>query len=125
MGDIRSAKFDEYQVEALDELQDDIRSQEKSEALRKATVVGLQELGYMNGNSNTRLKAATYRLSWLFMVAGVVGLAFTFAYPVPARVPSFAVVMTGTALYAASEWLDGVEPAVTNKLRSLVGGETA
>lgn len=118
--------FDESQVEALDEIQKEGKADSYSEAGRIAANVGLQEMGYTNGQkSETALRSVVYRLSWLFSIAGMVGLGFTFAWPVPARIPSFAVLVFGIVLYGVSEILESHEPAISKKLKSLLGRDPA
>jgi len=126
MGHRLTGNFDQDQVDGFESMQEDGKADNYSEAVRIASTVGLQELGYLNGeNKNTLLKQSVYRFSWLFSIAGMVGLGFTFAYPVPARLPSFAVLVFGIALYGVSELLEDHEPSVTKKIKRLFGGETA
>lgn len=126
MSDVVSAQFDDHQTEAFDQMEKEGDAENQSEALRRAANVGLHEMGYINGEKKeTRLKATVHYVSWLFMVAGLVGLAFTIAYPVPARIPSFAVLTVGVVLYGVHEKLEDVEPDLSRRLARFVRGDSA
>jgi hypothetical protein len=126
MGTQISGNYDENQIEAFEQMQEEGKADSYAEAARMSSNVGLQHMGYINGqNRHTALKGFVTRAAWLLTVAGLVGLAFTFAYPVPARIPSFAVLVVGVVLFPIREWLESREPDVSNKLKALVGGEKA
>jgi hypothetical protein len=123
MGERLTGNFDQNHVDGFEAMQDEGKADSYSESVRRASIVGLREMGYINGEQhNTTLKFAVHRFAWLLTIAGLVGLAFTFAYPVPARVPSFACLAVGVGLYAGYEVLERNEPDVTNRLKRLFGG---
>jgi hypothetical protein len=126
MAQVKSARFTKEQEQAIEDMVERGMADNESEAHRMFVNSGMREYGYQNGGyTNTALKGFVARGAWLLTVAGLVGLAFTFAYPVPARVPSFAVLVVGVVLFPVREWLDSREPDVSNKLRALFGGEKA
>jgi len=126
MGERLTGKFDQNHVDGFEAMQEDGSADSYSEAVRRASIVGLREMGYINGeNQNTALKAFVKQVSWLFTVAGLVGLGFTFAYPVPARIPSFAVTTLGVGLFGVYRVLEAHEPKVSKRLKRLVGRDVA
>lgn len=126
MGKRINPSFDETHIEGFREMQEDEKADNYSEAARRASTVGLQQMGYINGEStDTLLKRGLSKVGVLLALTGIIGLAFTFAYPVPARVPSFSVLIVGAGMYAGSEVLEEYEPNVTRKLKQMVGGESA
>jgi len=115
--------FDESQVKALEEMQERGEADSYSEAGRIACSEGLRKLGYQNGeNKDTMLKSTVQVLANVFTLTGMVGLGFTFAYPVPARLPSFAILAFGVFLYSAGKALEQHEPKVSKRLKRLFGG---
>jgi hypothetical protein len=126
MGERLTGNFDQNHVDGFEAMQDEGQADSYSEAVRRASTVGLQEMGYINGEStDTLLKRGLSTVGILLALSGMIGLAFTFAYPVPARVPSFSVLIVGAGMYAGSEVLEEYEPNVTRKLKQMVGGESA
>jgi hypothetical protein len=126
MGERLTGNFDQNHVDGFEAMQDEGKADSYSEAVRRASTVGLQQMGYINGEStDTLLKRGLSKVGVLLALTGIIGLAFTFAYPVPARVPSFSVLIVGAGMYAGSEVLEEYEPNVTRKLKQLVGGEKA
>jgi hypothetical protein len=126
MGKQIGVNLEEKQVDAFEEMQEQGDADSYSEAVRTCATIGLQEMGYINGQkADTTLKQSVYSFAWLFMVAGATGLAFTAVYPVPTRLPSLAVGAFGGLLFGVYTILDSHEPAVTNKIKAIFGGETA
>jgi len=114
------------QRELLSEMDENGDIPNQSEGIREGVDLLAEKHGYKNGkNGNTALKFFVHRAGLLLSVAGLVGLAFTFAYPVTARVPSFAVLVAGACFYGCYNYLSEHEPDVSNKIRGLFGGETA
>jgi hypothetical protein len=126
MGERLTGNFDQNHVDGFEAMQDEGKADSYSEAVRRASTVGLQQMGYINGEStDTLLKRGLSKVGVLLALTGIIGLAFTFAYPVPARVPSFSVLIVGAGMYAGSEVLEEYEPDVSRKLKQMVGGESA
>jgi len=126
MGERLTGNFDQNHVDGFEAMQDEGKADSYSEAVRRASTVGLQQMGYINGEStDTLLKRGLSKVGVLLALTGIIGLAFTFAYPVPARVPSFSVLIVGAGMYAGSEVLEEYEPGVSRKIKQLVGGEKA
>lgn len=126
MAQVKSARFTKDQEHAIEDMVERGYADNESEAHRMLVNAGMQEYGYRNGeHRDTALKAVVHRVSWLFMTAGLVGMAFTVAYPVPARLPSFAVVGAGVFLFGVYHVLEEHEPKVSNQLRRLVGRDPA
>lgn len=122
MGERLTGNFDQHHVDGFEAMQEDGNADSYSEAVRRASIVGLQDMGYINGErKETALKTAVNRFAWLFTIAGMVGIGFTVAYPVPARLPSFAVAGFGVVLFAVHKVLAEYEPKVSNRLKRIVG----
>jgi hypothetical protein len=125
MAERKSVRLEKQQLDAIEDMVDRGIADNASEAHRELLNAGKREYGYKNGNfTDTALKSFVTRLSWLLTVAGLVGLAFTFAYPVAARLPSFAVLIGGVGCYGLSQVLEEYEPRVSKRLKGLFG-ETA
>lgn len=126
MGERLTGNFDQNHVDGFEAMQDEGKADSYSEAVRRASTVGLQQMGYINGEcTETPLRRGLHKIGVLLALTGIIGLAFTFAYPVPARVPSFSVLVVGVGMYAGAEVLEEYEPGVSKKLKGLVGGEKA
>lgn len=118
--------LDEYQVDGLDEMKEQGRADSYSEAGRIAIATGLEELGHTNGSTvKTPLRATTHELAKLFLWAGFVLMGITFFYPIELRILVVGPITSGLFLLGVNRLLANIEPRVSNKLRSLIGGETA
>jgi cell division GTPase FtsZ len=123
MGERLTGNFDQNHVDGFEAMQDEGNADSYSEAVRRASIVGLREMGYINGESkHTALKSTVSKIGWVFTIAGLVGLAMTVAYPVPARVPSFAVLTFGVVMFPVHSALEKHEPKVSKRLKRLFGG---
>jgi hypothetical protein len=123
MAQVKSARFTREQEQAIEDMVEREKADNESEAHRMLVNAGMREYGYENGqHSDTALKAAVKELASLFTLVGLVGLGFTFAYPVPARLPSFAILATGVMLYSVGKALEQHEPKVSKRLKRLLGG---
>lgn len=126
MAQVKSARFTKEQEEAMEDMVERGMADNSSEAHRMLVNAGMREYGYENGEyTDTFLKLAVNRIGWLFGIAGLVGLAFTLTYPVPTRMPAFALVIVSFLCFAMYGVLDAKEPGVTRWLSGLLGGETA
>jgi hypothetical protein len=125
MAERKSVRLEKQQLDVISDMDERDIADNESEAHRMLLNAGKREYGYRNGEyTDTALKSFTKRVRWLLTVAGLVGLAFTFAYPVPARLPSFAVLVGGVVCYGLGEVLEEYEPRVSNRLKGIFGGET-
>lgn len=121
-----TVRLQNRQSDVVESMAENGDAENPSEAIRDAIEHYAQSMGYVNGHKkSTFLTFAMWRVAWLFGIAGVVGLAFTLTYPVSARLPSFALVITSFACFGAYHALNYVEPKVTNSLRRIVRGEGA
>ena len=122
----KNTRLEKPQLDAISDMADRDIADNESEAHRLLLNAGMREYGYTNGGySDTKLKQGVENSAWLLTVAGMVGLTFTFAYPIPARMPSFAVLAFGVFLFPVAQALEDYEPKVSNRLKSLLGGEKA
>lgn len=118
--------FDETQVDALEQMQEEGKADSYSEAGRIACAVGLQEMGYTNGGySQTMLRRAVREVAKLFLVAGFVIVGLTYFYPLGFRIMAVGPILSGLFLLGVERVLASVEPTVSNRLKGLFGGETA
>jgi len=123
MGKKIGVNLDEKHIECFESMQEEGKADSYSEAVRQASTIGLREMGYINGESkHTALKTTVSKIGWVFTIAGLVGLAMTVAYPVPARVPSFAVLTFGVVMFPVHSALEKHEPKVSKRLKRLLGG---
>jgi hypothetical protein len=122
-----SVQLEQHQREAISDMVDRGIADNESEAHRMCLNAGKREFGYKNGHyTETSLLSWLTQAAYLLTMAGLVGLAFTFAYPVGARIPSFAVIVVGVSIQAfVVPAVEKREPKVTKRLKGLLGGETA
>jgi Arc/MetJ-type ribon-helix-helix transcriptional regulator len=126
MAERKSIRLEKQQINTIEDMVDRDIADNQSEAHRMLLNAGRGEYGYQtDGYTETLLKNGVENAAWLLTVAGMVGLTFTFAYPIPARVPSFAVMAFGVFLFPVAQALSDVEPKVSNRLKALLGGEKA
>jgi hypothetical protein len=123
MAQVKSARFTKEQEQAIEDMVEREQADNESEAHRMLVNAGMREYGYQNGqHSDTALKSTVQVLANVFTLTGMVGLAFTFAYPVGARLPSFAILAFGVMLYSLGKALEQHEPKVSKRLKRLLGG---
>jgi hypothetical protein len=126
MAQQKNTRLEKHQLDAISDMVDRGVADNESEAHRMLLNAGKREYGYKNGgHADTLLKRGLSKIGVLLALTGIIGLAFTFAYPVPARVPSFSVLIVGAGMYAGSGVLEEYEPDVSRKLKQMVGGESA
>jgi len=126
MAEVKSARFTKEQENAIADMVERDLADNESEAHRMLITSGMRGYGYTNGEySETTLKRGVEAAAKSMTIAGMVGLAFTFAYPIAARVPSFAVLAFGVALYVAAQVLADAEPQVSNRIKRYFGGDSA
>jgi hypothetical protein len=126
MGERLTGKFDQNHVDGFEAMQEEGNADSYSEAVRRASIVGLRQMGYINGQQhNTRLKKLTKNLAYVFGLIGIVWLATTITYPVQLRLPAIAAFSSAFACSVMYWLLDEYEPSISNRLKALVGRETA
>jgi len=119
-------QLEKHQRDVIKDMDERDIADNQSEAHRMLLNAGMDEYGYKNGgHTDTLLKRGLSKIGVLLALTGIIGLAFTFAYPVPARVPSFSVLIVGAGMYVGSEVLEEYEPKVSRKLKQMIGGESA
>jgi hypothetical protein len=126
MAEHKSIRLETHQIDAIEDMVDRGEADNQSEALRRLLNSGMAQYGYRAGkNGNTTLKTFTHRLMWAFALIGIVWMATTLAAPVALRMPAYAAMSASVGMFGVYRVLEAHEPAVTNKLRSLLGGEPA
>ena len=126
MAELKSTRLEKQQLDAIEDMAEREIADNESEAHRMLLNAGMHEYGYQNGDyTETVLKQGLEKVSWLLMLGGIVGLAFTVWYPVTARIPSFSVLVVGFVLWRVALLVESREPDLSNRLKSLFGGETA
>jgi len=126
MGERLTGNFDQNHVDGFEAMQEEGKADNYSEAVRRASVLGLRQMGYINGQQhNTRLKRLTKLLAYVFGLIGVVWLATTITYPVSLRLPAIAAFSSAFACSMMYWLLDAYEPHISKRLKRLVGRETA
>jgi len=126
MAELKSTRLEKQQLDAIEDMDERGLADNESEAHRMLLNAGMHEYGYKNGDyTETALQQSLEKISWLLMLGGVMGLAFTIWYPVSARIPSFAVLVTGFGLWRLALFVESREPDLSNRLKSVFGGEAA
>lgn len=126
MAEVLSSQFDDDEVDALEEMQRCGDADNYSEALRRATKTGLQELGYQNGeNADTTLKWLSGEFARAFAWIGIAWVGLTLLLPIRYRVGAVFAVFAAAGCSGLYVALDQHEPGVTNWMRGLLGGESA
>lgn len=126
MAEQKNTRLEKHQTDAIEDMAEREIADNPSEAHRMLLNAGMREYGYENGSyTDTALKSFVGNVAWLFTIAGLTGLVFTFAYPVPARLPSFAVLVAGVMCFVGHRSLEKHEPGVSKRLKAVFGGESA
>lgn len=122
----KSLYLESHQIETIETMVEQDKADTESEALRILLNSGMVEHGYRAGrNGNTLLKTFTRRLAWAFALIGIVWMATTLFMPVLVLRPAFAAMSASLGMFGLHRVLDEHEPAITNRLRALTGGEPA
>jgi Arc/MetJ-type ribon-helix-helix transcriptional regulator len=123
MAETKSARFSKEQVTAIEDMVEQGKADNQSEAHRMFVNAGMREYGYVGGAlKETKLRWAVRETSKLCLYAGVVLLGLTWLYPVIFRLAPVGPIVAGLVLHGADRALGSVEPDVSNWLRGLVGG---
>ena len=128
MAQQKNTRLEKHQLDAIADMVDRGLADNESEAHRMLLNAGKEEFGYKNGQTvttDTALNRLTQKFGYVFALIGIVWLATTITYPVSLRMPAIAALSSSVSCFAMHKALDAREPAVTNKLRALVGGESA
>ena len=121
-----TVRLENGQKHAFEEMERDGAADSQSEALRRALNVGLAELGYLNGqNRDTRIRMVARRFADAFALLGVLLLGTTFWLPLEIRMYVVAPFAMALACWGLDRFLEGHEPAVSNRLAGLFTGERA
>jgi len=123
MAETKSARFSKEQVTAIEDMVEQGKADNQSEAHRMFVNAGMREYGYVNGAlKETKLRWEVRETSKLCLYAGVLLLGLTWLYPVIFRLAPWGPIVAGLVLHGADRLLGNVEPDVSNWLRGLVGG---
>lgn len=126
MGERITGNFDQEHVDGFEAMQEEDKADSYSEAVRIASHVGLQQLGYVNGQQkNTRLRAVSKRFADALALLGLCWVGLTFFHPIGFRAFAIPIFMMAIALYGVDRLLESVEPAVSNKITGIFRGEKA
>jgi hypothetical protein len=126
MAETKSARFSKAQTEAIEDMVEQGKADNQSEAHRMFVNAGMREYGYVNGGyTDTVLKQATHEAAKWFLVAGLVLVGVTYFYPVSLRLVAIGPIVSGLFLMGVERVLESHEPKVSNKIKGLFGGETA
>jgi len=126
MAETKSARFSREQTEAIEDMVEKGLADNQSEAHRMLVNAGMHEYGYANGGySETALKRICGELAKAFMLVGIVLVGVTYFYPVSFRILAIGPLVSSGFLFAVESVLESHEPKVSNKIKGLLGGETA
>jgi len=126
MAETKSARFSREQTEAIEDMVDKGLADNQSEAHRMLVNAGMHEYGYSNGGySETALKRICGELAKAFLLVGVVLVGVTYFYPITFRVLAVGPIVSGLFLLGVESVLENVEPKVSNRIKRLLGGESA
>lgn len=124
MSQKKTASFDQHHLEGFERMQADGAAASRSEAIRRAAQVGLDELGYLE-RTRSPLATAGERVGWVCGMGALVLLGATLAYPVGLRGPAFAALCASVASFGVARLADGAGSDLRRRLARLVGGESA
>ena len=118
MGKPKSVRFNQQQLDALEELKERGKADSETEAHRMLLNAGMQRYGFtIAGNGDTWLKRLAGELARLFAYLGVAWLAFFALFPIQFRMIGVAIVVLAVAMTAIRLVLGQVEPRVTHALQ--------
>jgi len=126
MAERKSVRLTKEQLSVIEDMDGSDLADNESEAHRMLLNAGMKEYGYRNGQyRQTALRELLGGVGKLLLVVGMTALSFTLFYPVPLRFASLAILVTGVVVYYTGEIVEKHEPAITDRLKNVVGGETA
>jgi len=128
MGERLTGNFDQNHVDGFETMQDEGKADSYSEAVRRASTVGLQQMGYVNGQKEpevTPLQRNLHKLANAFFWVGIALIGATLWYPVGFRIVSVAPLISAGVLYSLEGFVEAKEPAVSKKLKQLLERESA
>lgn len=121
-----NVRTDKDHREAMDAMIASEEADSYAEAMRQTSRTELARRGYMNGhNGQTRLRATITEMAKLFLYAGVALLGVTWFYPVELRVVAMGPIISGLFLIGVDRALEQYEPALSQRLKRILGGEPA
>ncbi len=127
MGKRITGNFDQDEVDAIVEMQEDRGIDHKSEAVRIASRAGLQELGYVqNSDRDTALRQTARRFADSLALVGLILVGLTFWYPIGLRMVAVAPFAASMSCYGLDRVLKHYEPAISKRIVRLFSrGESA
>lgn len=121
-------QYDQTQLDGFEAMEEDGQADSTSEAIRTAATVGLQQMGYVNGEQQreqSTLGAAGELVGFAAGVAAIAWFGVTFAYPVEIRLPAMAALLASLTAFGIARVADGGGLALRRRLGRLFGGESA
>jgi len=127
MGKRITGNFDQDEVDAIVEMQEDRGIDHKSEAVRIASRAGLQELGYVqNADRDTALRQTSRRVADALAIVGLIMIGLTWWYPIGLRMIAIAPFAASMSCYGLDRVLKHYEPAISKRIIGLfTRGESA
>jgi len=129
MGERKSIRLENKQLDAAGEMERQGEADNRSEALRTAINVGFSEMGYLNGDGretqDTRLRAVASRFGEAFGLLGLMWVGVSFFMPLEFRMLAIAPFAASAACFGLDRLLESVEPAVSQHLIRVFRGERA
>ena len=121
MAERTSVHLEQHQLDVIEDMAEEGKADNESEALRMFLNAGMREYGYRNGESNqTVLRTVIHEMAKLFFVSGLVLLGVTYFLPVELRLVAVGPIFSGLFLLGVDRALESVEPRVSKKLRGFV-----
>ena len=126
MGEVVSVRLDAREIDGIESVKTD-EDKNDAEALRDVIKAGLASKGYLNGvngytngDDQTMLRATAQRFTDAFALFGLFLLGATFWLPIEFRAFVAAPFAMAMATYALDRVLADHEPAVSNRLASVI-----
>lgn len=122
MAERKSIRLQNDHLDAMQDMVDQNKADNRSEAHRMFLQAGMYEYGYRNGEfKDTPLRLFIQQLSYFFIVGGIVWTGVTFYYPRVFALPAVGLFLSGLTLAGIDSVLESHEPKVTNGLKGMFG----
>jgi len=127
MAEHKSVRLEKQQLDAIEDMDTQNIADNESEAHRMLLNAGMQEYGFTNGDyTDTTLRSFTQELARIFLYIGIGFVGLSLFIPLwETRLVGFALLVSGLSLVGVDQLLESYEPAVSERLSGMVGGEKA
>jgi len=127
MGKHTTIRLENQQIQAAELMEKTGDADTQSEAIRQFINTGMAEMGYGNGKppESTTLQRLTRESARALTYVGLGWVVLAWMLPVVFRLPAVGVLLAAGGLWGLDRVLDEHEPAVSQRLPLIGGGEKA